>query len=94
MYEAQGISYQLEELKPNLEQNQILLLNAFYRLSQERRTQENVPLLIKDKDINYYQSIYGSCGYAPDIFVYAIRSIDAQYIENRCDEIKRKSKKG
>ena len=56
--------------------------------------QENIPLLIKDKDIHYYQSKHGSCLYAPDVFVYAIRSIDSKYIENKCDEIRRKHIKG
>lgn len=55
---------------------------------------ENIPSSIRDKEIHYYQSIHGSCFYAPDIFVHAMRSIDSQYIQNTCDEIRRKTKKG
>ena len=68
------------------------MLSAFYRLSQERRTLENVPLAIRDKDIHYYQSKQGSCFYASDIFIYAIRAIDSEYIENKCEEIRLKNK--
>ena len=94
MYQSQGKLDEYEKLKPTLTENQIHLLNAFYRLSQERQMRENIPSSIRDKEIHYYQSIHGSCFYAPDIFVHAMRSIDSQYIQNTCDEIRRKTKKG
>lgn len=70
------------------------MLNAFNRLSQERETQQNAPMPIKDRDIIYYQGYNGSHGYAPDLFLLAIRDIDQDYISQRCEEIKRKLNKG
>lgn len=71
-----------------------MLLNAFYRLSQERRVEQGAPLSIVDKDIYYYQSNNGSCSLAPDLFIIAIHAIDSEYIKQKHDEIRRRNNKG
>lgn len=85
---------EFELIKPNLTAAQQSLLNSFYRLSQERRMNESVPLPITDRDIHYYQDNNGSCGYAPDLFIIAIHAIDAEYIKRRCDELRAQANKG
>lgn len=82
------------ELKPQITHRQQVLLNAFYRLSNERTTEQGAPYPIKDKDIHYWQSVNGSCSYAPDLFIMAIHAIDSEYITQQCDEMRRKAKKG
>tara|TARA_R110000803_G_scaffold95395_3_gene163360 strand:+ start:254 stop:493 length:240 start_codon:yes stop_codon:yes gene_type:complete len=77
-----------------LTNQQQLLLNAFYRLSQERRTEQGAPLSIVDKDIDYYQSKNGSCSLAQDLFIIAIHAIDSEYIKQKHDEIRRRNNKG
>ncbi len=71
-----------------------MLLNAFNRLSQERRLENGGPLQIKDRDIHYHQHHNGSNGYAPDLFVMAIHDVDQEYIDRRCKEIKIEIDKG
>jgi len=94
MYEQDGLIDDFYTLKPKLTTNQMMLSNSFNRLSQERRTEQGAPLRIKDRDIHYYQSHNGSNGYAADLFIMAIRDIDQEYVEQRCDEIRRKINKG
>lgn len=94
MYERSGAIDEFNKLKPRLTGNQLMLLGAFNRLSQERRTEQGAPLAIKDRDIHYYQHHNGSHSYASDLFIIAIHDIDQEYIKQRCDEIRRKIKKG
>ena len=82
------------ELKPILTHRQQSLISAFYRLSQERTTEQGAPYPIKDKDIHYWQHNNGSCSYAPDLFIMAIHAIDNEYIKQQCDEMRRKANKG
>lgn len=82
------------KLKPQLSNKQMMLLNAFNRLSQERRLENGGPMPIKDLDIHYYQNHNGSHGYAPDLFIIAIHEIDQEYITQTCDEMRRKMNKG
>lgn len=81
-------------LKPKLTTKQFMLLNAFNRLSQERRLESGGPLQIKDRGIHYYQQHNGSHGYAPDLFIMAIHEVDQEYIKQTCDEMRRKMNKG
>jgi len=92
MYEQMGQVEEFYKIKPELTSSQLILMSSFNRLSQERNTEGGAPLKIRDKDIHYYQSCNGSHGYAPDLFVIAIREIDQEYITLRCEEIKRKTK--
>jgi len=94
MYKNSGEESKFYELKPKLTEKQVKLLSAFYRLSQERETESGAPLPIKDRDIHYYQKFNGSFGYADDLFVIAINSIDQEYVTQKCEEIRRKMKKG
>lgn len=94
MYEQSGATDEFYKLKPQLTSKQTMLLNAFNRLSQERRTEQSAPMPIKDRDIHYYQQHNGSHGFAPDLFIMAIHDIDQEYIKQRCDEIRRKMNKG
>jgi len=94
MYKSSGKESEFYELKPKLTEIQIKLLSAFYRLSQERETESGAPLPIKDRDIHYYQKYNGSCGYDADLFVMAINGIDQEYVTQKCEEIRRKMKKG
>lgn len=94
MYKQTGSESVFFELKPNLTDQQSLLLSAFYKLSQERATNNNAPLPIKECDIRYYQQFNGSCGYADDLFAIAINSIDNEHIKQQCEELRRKADKG
>ncbi len=92
MYQSSGAMDEFNKLKPSLSGKQMQLVVAFNRLSCERKLEQGAPLQIKDRDIHYYQQHNGSHGYAPDLFVHAIRSIDAEYITQRCEEMRRKMK--
>lgn len=92
MYKAQDKLDEFYKVKPELTNNQQMLLNAFYRLSQERRTEQGAPLSIKDKDIHYYQDRNGSCSLAPDLFQVAMHAIDSEYIKKKHDEIRKINK--
>ncbi len=94
MYERSGSLDEFYKLKPKLSTKQTMLLNAFNRLSQERKLENGGPLQIKDRDIHYYQHHNGSNGYAPDLFIMAIHEIDQEYITQTCDELRRKINKG
>lgn len=82
--------HELEKIKPELTVKQRNLLGSFYRLSQERRLNNEFPLPIIDRDIHYYQLKNGSCTYTDDLFIMLIHEIDAEYIKNKCEELKRK----
>lgn len=92
MYQNSGSIDEFNKLKPKLTGNQLSLISSFNKLSCERRLEQGAPLQIKDRDIHYHQQHNGSHGYAPDLFLHAIRSIDAEYITQRCEEIRRKMK--
>lgn len=94
MYKKQGQLKQFNELKPKLNANQQSLINAFYRLSQERKTDQGAPASIRDKDIREHQLHNGSCSYAPDLFIMAIHALDSEHITQYCVDMKRKVKKG
>lgn len=92
MYKRAGKEDQFFQLKPTLTDRQVLLSNAFYRLSQERESCNGAPMPIKDRDIHYYQKHNGSHGYADDLFLFAIHEIDNDYIKAKCEELSRKNK--
>lgn len=94
MYKAQGELADFYALKPKLTDRQQSLLSSFYRLSNERTTEQGAPYPIKEKDIRYYQRFNGSCSYAPDLFIIAIHAIDNEYITQQCEEMRRKANKG
>ena len=77
--------------KPKLTEEQLSLLSAFYKLSQERRTEQGFPLVIRDSDIRAYQR-YNSSIYASDLFIHAINELDREYIDIKAKEIQRKAK--
>ncbi len=93
MYKNRNKEGEFYRLKPDLTDRQHSLLNAFYRLSQERRSNQGAPFPIIDRDIHYYQSVNGSCSYADDLFIMAIHTIDTEYISIECDKIQRRLKK-
>ena len=84
----------LESKKPTLTERQVNLLNAFYKLSQERSLEQGSPLSIKDKDIYFYIEKNGSYSMPEDLFIKAIHEIDSEYIKQRCEEMRRKASKG
>ena len=94
LFKAQGQLDELYELKPELTTQQQQLVNAFNRLSQERKTENGAPFPITDRDIRSYQKHNGSCLYAPDLFMIAIHAIDSEYITQQCEEMRRKANKG
>jgi hypothetical protein len=94
MYDRMGNADDFYKLKPKLSNKQMMLLNAFNRLSQERRLENGGPMPIKDRDIHYYQHHSGSHGCAPDLFIMAIHEVDQEYITQTCDEMRRKMNKG
>lgn len=94
MYKAQGQLTEFEKIKPKLTEQQVMLANAFNRLGHERDLDQGYPVNIKEKDIRYYQYNNGSCCYASDLFIMAIRALDDDYIVNYYEKLKRKSKKG
>lgn len=87
-YKKVGQLEEFNKLKPKLAAKQLALLNAFNRLSQERRLENGGPMPIKDRDIHYYQHHNGSHGYAPDLFIMAIHGVDQEYIDRRCKDMK------
>ena len=91
MYKNAGDEQAFFSLKPKLTSTQQSLLSSFYRLSQERRLENSAPLPIKDKEIHYYLE-YNSSHYPNDLFLTAIHLLDAHYIEQRCNEIKKANK--
>lgn len=91
MYARQNQAEEFYKLKPNLTQQQVSLLSAFYKLSQERRTEQGFPLVIKDSDIREYQR-YNSSIYADDLFIHAINEVDREYIGLKAKEMKQKAK--
>lgn len=94
MYERSGELDLFYEKKPQLTKRQVSLIGAFNCLSQERGLEQGAPMPIKDRDIRYYQRYNGSLGYAPDLFLFAINDLDQEYVNHRCEEIRRKIKKG
>ena len=68
-------------------------MSAFNQLSVERKTEQGAPFPIKEKATRYYQKHHSSQGYAPDLFITAIRLIDNEYITQRCEEMRRKASK-
>ena len=91
MFKRSGDEQGFFNLKPVLTSNQLSLLSSFYSLSQERSLESGAPLSIKDSDIRYY--LDHNCSHYPDdLFLAAIHMLDANYIEQRCAEIKKANK--
>lgn len=93
MYKDSNDEKSFFELKPELNEKQQMLLSSFYRLSQERLLESGAPLPIKNKDIYFYIQHYGCSFYPVDLFVEAIHSIDRYYIDRRCEEITKETRK-
>ncbi len=88
-----GKGHKVTDLKPDIQVHHYILINAFNRMSQERRMENNAPMPITENAIYEYIE-RNSIGDRPvDLFVYAIHQIDNKYIEMRCDEIRRKQSK-
>jgi len=83
----------IETMKPEMTDRRYQLLSMFNELSQERRLENGAPMPIRVSDIHVYVGFNGSLGYPLDLIVEAIKQIDAEYIETRCNEIKRKLNK-
>ena len=89
LYKKQGEGAKfLNEMKPKLTPKQLMLLSAFYNMSQERDYVDS-PRKIKRSDIQYFQSENGNIGYPSDVFTFLISDIDSHYMKEENAEIQR-----
>ena len=90
LYLAEGSIDMLKRLKPTLNAKQSSLLNAFYRLSNER-SYHHGPLALPESVIRQFAT-FNAISYPLDLFIHAITEIDSVWLKYQSEKIKRAMK--